>query len=106
MADMNNVSVDKDRNDIEVFSKGPSNIDATSVKIPSTKLKQNSPSKWMFFSATLTGSKEVPPVDSKSSVAIFGAIDNTMHFRIEARNFRNVTDVCNVVNNANPQQNH
>lgn len=101
MTDKNNGIVDKHKNDIEVFAKSPSNTEATSVKIPSTKLKQNSPSDWKSFSATLTGSVEVPPADSESSVAIFGAIDDTMHFRIEARNFRNVTGVCLNVGDGN-----
>lgn len=87
MADKNNVIVGKDRNNIEVFAKSPSNLKTTSYKIPSTKLKQNSRSKWMMFSATLSGFMEDSPVDSESrGIAMFRAIDNTLYFRIEANN--------------------
>ncbi len=92
MADKNNVIVGKDRNNIEVFAKSPSNTEATSYKIPITKLRQNSHSKWMMFSATLSGSMEVPPANSKSrGIAMFGAIDDTLHFRIEAKNIHEDT---------------
>jgi hypothetical protein len=61
------------------------------------KLEQDCPRKWKLFCATLSGPNGVPPADSKSSFAAFGVIDNTMHFRIEARNFTGVTDINLVV---------
>src|SRR6266498_2257413 len=65
----------------------------TPVVVPNTTLNRNSSSEWKLFSATLSGPNGVPPADSKSSVAAFGAIGNTMHFRIEAKNFSNITDI-------------
>jgi len=91
VTDKNNVIVGKDSNNIEGFGKSLSNTEGTSDKIPSTKLKQNSHSKWMMFSATLSGSMEVPAAGSESrGIALFGAIDNTMYFRIEAKNIHDM----------------
>ena len=92
MADKNNVIIGKDRKNIEVFAKSLLNLEATSNKITSIKLEQNAHSKWMMFFATLTSSMKVPAAGSESrGIAMFGAIDNTMYFRIEAKNIHDVT---------------
>ena len=74
MVDKKNVIVGEDRT-------------ATSNNIARREFKQNAHSKWRMFSATLTSSMNVPAVSSESQgIAIFGAIDDTLHFRIEAKN--------------------
>lgn len=56
---------------------------ATSYNIARKELN----SKWRMFVATLTSSINVPAAGSESQgIAIFGAIDDTLHFRIEAEN--------------------
>jgi len=60
---------------------------ATSYNIAKKELKQNAHFKWRMFSATLTSSVKVPAAGSESKgIAMFGAIDNTLYFRIEANN--------------------
>ena len=45
-----------------------------------------------MFSATLTRSMNVPAAGSEShGIAMFGAIDDTLHFRIEAKNIHEDT---------------
>ena len=60
---------------------------ATSYNIAKNELKQNAYSKWRMFVATLTSSMNVPAAGSESQgIALFGAKDDTLHFRIEAKN--------------------
>ena len=79
MVDTKNVNVGEDRT-------------ATSYNITRKELKQHAHSKWRMFSATLTHSMNVPAAGSESQgIAIFGAIDDTLHFRIEANNIHEDT---------------
>lgn len=56
------------------------------------ELKQNTYSRWRMFSATLTSSMNVPTAGSESQgIAMFGAIDDTLQFRIEAKNIHEDT---------------
>jgi len=46
-----------------------------------------------MFVATLTSSMNVPAVSLESQgIAMFGAIDDTLHFRIEAKNIHEDID--------------
>ena len=70
-----------------VNKKNVTENEPTSYNIARKELKQNTYSKWRMFSATLTSSMNVPAANSESQgIAIFGAIDDTLHFRIEAKN--------------------
>jgi hypothetical protein len=64
----------------------------TSYNISRREFKQNAHSKWRMFVATLTSSINVPATGLESQgIAIFGAIDDTLHFRIEAKNIHEDT---------------
>jgi hypothetical protein len=67
---------------------------ATSYNIARKELKQNAYFKWRMFVATLTSTItiNVPAAGSESQgIAIFGAIGDTLHFRIEAKNIHEDT---------------
>jgi hypothetical protein len=67
------------------------NEDGRATNIAKKELKQNTHSNWRML-ATLTSSMNVPAAASGSQgIAIFGAKDDTLHFRIEAKNIHEDT---------------